>query len=94
MICYVDTLVLKLLSNDVSKLLDVLLVVYQKEPSIIHQVTSSLCILSYSNEGNKYLKNTPDLMDHLKMTLSIPTNLKETYDLTTIVLEKLGCVIK
>lgn len=84
---------MKLLANDVSKLLDVLLVVYQKEQSIIFQVVSCLSILSYSTEGITYLTNTQDLIEHLKNTLVTPTNTKETIDLTTIVLQKLGCVI-
>jgi len=86
-------MLLKLLSNDLAKLLDVILVVYQKDQSIVFQVASSLSLLVHSKEGLTYLNNTNDLISHLKQILTMNMNTQKTNELIMMVLVKLGCVI-
>lgn len=90
---YADDLIKGLLNNDISKLLDILLVKYRDDERIVFQVVSSLSILSYSSEGITFLKHTPDLVDHLKSILNVRTNIKQRNSLVMVILEKLGCVI-
>lgn len=86
-------MILKLLSNDLAKLLDVLLDIYQNDQSITSQVVSSLSILSLSKECIIYLNNTPELINHLKHALTIVTNTEKIKGNIITILKNLGCVI-
>lgn len=84
---------LKLLSNDIAKLLDILLDIYRNDQTITSQVVSSLSVLSLSTEGITYLNNTPDLINHLKQALTVITNSDHIKTKIGIILKNLGCVI-
>ena len=84
---------MSLLSNDVVQLLNMLIVIFQKNPRIIYQCVSSINLLSLTKEGMKYLENMRDLKDNLNQVIVTPTNKPETINMVVCILKRLGCIV-
>lgn len=84
---------MSLLANDVVPLLDKLMMIYLHNDRIIYQCVSCLAVLSFTIEGQTYLKNTDGIMDHLQQILAFYEENDDIANLTTITLTKLGCVV-
>lgn len=74
-------------------LLSKLLVIYFRDERIIYQCVSSLAVLSFTLEGQTYLKNTEGIMVQLQKVLAQYEDNDDIANLTTIALTKLGCTV-